>query len=191
MFVFQEAMEKMTKVGKVIQPNHELQRWDEDNLMQMLNQSNLIFFLINLNSLHFIPIIQYILNMCAYNLTWVINDYELRSPNGTKWIIVCPKWPDERRTKILFLHNYMIQFKYWVQSLWIWATRAQKTNNPLKLYAKQHIFELLFALCLFQLLWEEVRGFPETVCPPEGVPGPHEPEMTPLAAKGCAGTDSL
>lgn len=82
----------------------------------------------------------------------------------------CPKWPDERRPKNIF-------FKYWILSLWILAMCAQK-QIPLKLYAKQHIFELFFALCLFQLLWEEVRGFPETGCPPEGVPGPHEPEMT-------------
>lgn len=36
--------------------------------------------------------------------------------------------------------------------------------------------------CIFntflQLLWEKVQGVPETVRPPEGVPGHHEPEVT-------------
>lgn len=42
-----------------------------------------------------------------------------------------------------------------------------------------------------QLLWEEVQGVPAAVRPPEGVPGPHEPEMMVPEGGGCAGADSL
>lgn len=40
--------------------------------------------------------------------------------------------------------------------------------------------DFLYSFLFFQLLWEEVQGVPATARPPEGVPGPHEPEMTVL-----------
>lgn len=51
-------------------------------------------------------------------------------------------------------------------------------------FAKQQFIELCLALHVLQLLSEEVCRVPATVCPPEGVPGPHEPEMTQRAADG-------
>lgn len=77
--------------------------------------------------------------MCACNLTWVINDYELRSSNGAKWILLCLKWPEERRTKTL--HD-SIQL---LNPIFMNMSRVNtKYKITFKLYAKQQIFELLF-----------------------------------------------
>lgn len=91
--------------------------------------------------------------MCACNLTWVTNDYELCSSNGAKWIIVCPKWPDKRRTKIFFLHNYMIKFKYWILSLWVWAMCAHKTKSHWN-YMQSNTFLNCYVLCAFFSFYE-------------------------------------
>lgn len=107
--VFQEAMEKMAKVGKVVQPDSEVQRWG------ILQQER--------KRLTLMPSLCLIIDLVV---------------------------------------------GYFRNEIW----NIQQASNL------SHDF--LYFFLFFQLLWEEVQGVPATARPPEGVPGPHEPEMTVL-----------